>query len=187
MTSPAENRNAHTALVEQLRGKLATAASGWFRTLARPPCRPRQAAAARPCRRLLDAGSRCSKSRRWRPTECMTTRRPGAGHHHRDRPGVRPRVHDRGQRRDGQGRHLLPDDGQEAPARSGDRAAEPAALHLSGRLRWRVPADAGRGFPGPRPFRPDLLQPGQMSARRAFRRSPRCSDPAPPAAHTFRR
>ncbi len=28
MTSPAENRNAHTALVEQLRGKLATAALG---------------------------------------------------------------------------------------------------------------------------------------------------------------
>ena len=34
-------------------------------------------------------------------------------------------MHDRGQRRDGQGRHVLPDDGQEAPARPGDRAAEP--------------------------------------------------------------
>ena len=40
---------------------------------------------------------------------------------------------DRRQRRDGEGRHLLPDDGQEAPARAGDRAREPAALRLSGR------------------------------------------------------
>jgi 3-methylcrotonyl-CoA carboxylase beta subunit len=34
-------------------------------------------------------------------------------------------MHDRRQRRDGEGRHLLPDDGEEAPARPGDRAAEP--------------------------------------------------------------
>ena len=31
-------------------------------------------------------------------------------------------MRDRRQRRDGQGRHLLPDDGEEAPARAGDRA-----------------------------------------------------------------
>ena len=31
-----------------------------------------------------------------------------------------------------QGRHLLSDDGEEASARAGDRAREPAALHLSG-------------------------------------------------------
>ena len=80
--------------------------------------------------------------------------------HHRRRPGERPRVRDRGQRRDGQGRHLLPDDGQEAPARAGDRAAEPAALHLPRRLRRRLPAPAGRGLPRPRALRADLLQPG---------------------------
>ena len=34
------------------------------------------------------------------------------------------RVRHRGQRRDGQGRHLLPDDRQEAPSRTGDRARE---------------------------------------------------------------
>ena len=34
-----------------------------------------------------------------------------------------PRVRDRRQRRDRQGRHLLPADGQEAPARAGDRAS----------------------------------------------------------------
>jgi hypothetical protein len=38
---------------------------------------------------------------------------------------VPARMHDRRQRRDGEGRHLLPDDGEEAPARAGDRAAEP--------------------------------------------------------------
>ena len=54
------------------------------------------------------------------------------------------RVRDRRQRRDGQGRHVLPDDGEEAPARAGDRAREPPALHLSRRFRRRVPARAGR-------------------------------------------
>src|SRR2546430_8621575 len=34
----------------------------------------------------------------------------------------------RRQRRDHQGRHLLPDDGEEAPARAGDRRAEPPAV-----------------------------------------------------------
>ena len=42
-----------------------------------------------------------------------------------DRRG--PRVRGRRQRRDGEGRHLLPADGQEAPARAGGRRAEPAA------------------------------------------------------------
>ena len=71
-----------------------------------------------------------------------------------------PRVRDRRQRRDGQGRHLLPDDGQEAPARAGGRAAQPAAVHLPRGLRRRVPAAAGRGLPRPRALRADLLQPG---------------------------
>ena len=53
---------------------------------------------------------------------------------------VGPRVHDRRQRRHGEGRHLLPDDGEEASARAGDRAAEPAALPLPGRFRRRQPA-----------------------------------------------
>ena len=84
----------------------------------------------------------------------------------------RPRVRDRRQRRDRQGRHLLPDDGQEAPARADHRRGEPPAVHLPRRLRRRVPADAGRGLPRPRALRPDLLQPGQPLRRRASRRSP---------------
>ena len=43
-------------------------------------------------------------------------------------------MHDRGQRRHHQGRQLSSDDGEEAFARAGDCAREPAALHLSGRL-----------------------------------------------------
>ena len=46
---------------------------------------------------------------------------PGAGPDHWHRPCQRRRVPGGVQRRHGQGRHLLPDDGQEAPARAGDR------------------------------------------------------------------
>ena len=86
---------------------------------------------------------------------------PSRRRRHRHRSGQRPRVRGRRQRRDGQGRHLLPAHGQEAPARADGRRREPAAVHLPRRLRWRVPADAGRGLPRPRALRPDLLQPGQ--------------------------
>jgi 3-methylcrotonyl-CoA carboxylase beta subunit len=44
--------------------------------------------------------------------------------------------------------------------RAGDRAAEPAALHLPRRLGRRQPAEPGRGVPRSRAFRPHLLQPG---------------------------
>ena len=64
-----------------------------------------------------------------------------------------------------------PDDGEEAPARAGDRARESPALRLSRRLRRRVPAAAGRGVSGPRAFRPHLLQPGAACRPRASRRS----------------
>ncbi len=66
---------------------------------------------------------------------------------------------------DGQGRHLLPDHGQEAPARAGGRRAEPAAVRLPGRLRRRVPAAAGRGLSRSRALRPHLLQPGAHVGR----------------------
>ena len=74
---------------------------------------------------------------------------------------VRPPRHDRLQRRDGEGRHLLSDDGEEASPRAGDRAREPAALHLPGRFRRGEPAAPDRGLSRPRAFRPHLLQPGE--------------------------
>ena len=79
---------------------------------------------------------------------------------HRHRPGQRPGMRDRGQRRHGEGRHLLSADREEASARPGHRAREPAALHLSRRFRRRQSAEPGRGLPRPRSFRPHLLQPG---------------------------
>ena len=95
------------------------------------------------------------------PTACTTAQVPAAGIITGIGRVSGPRMRDRRQRRHGQGRHLLPDDGEEAPARAGDRAAEPPALHLPGRLRRRQPAEPGRGVSRPRPFRPHLLQPGQ--------------------------
>ena len=70
------------------------------------------------------------------------------------------------QQLDHQGRHLLPDDGEEAPAGAGDRAREPAALHLSRRLRRRQPAASDRGVPRPRAFRAHLLQSGDAVGAR---------------------
>ena len=94
--------------------------------------------------------------RRW------DVRRRGAerGHRHRDRPGRGDDLPDRRQRRDGQGWDVLPDHRQEAPAGTGDRAREPAAMHLPRRQRWRLSPAPGRRLSRPRPLRADLLQPG---------------------------
>ena len=64
------------------------------------------------------------------------------------------------QRRDRQGRHLLPDHGQEAPASAGGGAREQAAVRLPGRFGRCVPAAPGRRVSRPRALRPHLLQPG---------------------------
>ena len=110
---------------------------------------------------LLDPGTPFLELAPLAALEHVQQRRAGRRHHRRHRPRQRRGLHDRLQRRHGEGRHLLPDDGEEAPARAGDRAAEPPALHLPGRLRRRQPAEPGRGVPRPRPLRPHLLQPGQ--------------------------
>ena len=67
---------------------------------------------------------------------------------------------DRRERRDGEGRHVLPDDREEARACAADRARQPAAVRVPRGLRRRVPAASGRGVSGSRALRPDLLQPG---------------------------
>ena len=87
-------------------------------------------------------------------------RRAFGEHRHRRRADLGPRMRDRRQRCHHQGRHLLSDDGEEASARPGHRAAEQSALRLHGRFRRRVSAAAGRDFPGRAAFRPHLLQPG---------------------------
>jgi 3-methylcrotonyl-CoA carboxylase beta subunit len=45
--------------------------------------------------------------------------------------------------------------------RAQEIAQEPPAVHLPGGFRRRLPAQAGRGLPRPRPLRAHLLQPGQ--------------------------
>ena len=84
----------------------------------------------------------------------------GAGLVDGHRPHPRPRSDDHRQRSDDQGRRLLSDDGQEAPARAGDRGGEPSPLRLSGRFRRRQSAPSGRSLSRPRAFRPHLLQSG---------------------------
>ena len=110
--------------------------------------------------RLLDPGSPFLELGQLAGPRAVRRLDPGRRHRHRHRPRERRRVHDRRQRRHGEGRHLLPDHGQEAPARAGHRAREPAALRLPGRFGRRVPAAPGRRVPRPRALRPHLLQPG---------------------------
>ena len=79
------------------------------------------------------------------------------------------RGRDRRQRRDGQGRHLLPDDGEEAPR------AQEVALRTAPSSTWSTPAAPscapGRGLPGPDHFGGIFYNQGQLSTRRS-RRSP---------------
>ena len=84
--------------------------------------------------RLLDPGSAFLELSPLAATGLYDDDAPGAGIVTGDRPGRGHDLRRRRQRRDGQGRHLLPDDGQEAPPRPGDRAREPAAVHLPRRF-----------------------------------------------------
>ncbi len=95
--------------------------------------------------RLLDAGSPFLEIGAARGARAL--RRLAAGRRRRrgDRARGRHRVRDRRERRDGEGRDLLPDHRQEAPARAGDRARQsrcraftsstPAAPFCRGRTR----------------------------------------------------
>ncbi len=82
-------------------------------------------------------------------------------------------MRDRRQRRDGQGRHLLSDDGEEAPARPGDRARQ-------NRLPCVYLVDSGGAnlpnqdevFPDREHFGRIFYNQANMSRRRASRRSP---------------
>ena len=179
-------RNAaeHAALAAELRARLAAAARGGperarERHAGRGKLLPRDRVDA-----LTRSGFAVPRAVPAGRQRHVRRRGPGGRAHHRRRAGQRPGVRDRRQRRHGQGRHLLPDDGQEAPARPGDRAAEPAAVHLPGRFRRRVPA----------PCRTRCSPTGSISAgssttrprcrRGASRRSPRCWALARRAART---
>ena len=76
-------------------------------------------------------------------------------------PHQRAGMRHRGQRRDGEGRHVFSAHSKEASARAADRAGEPAAVRLSRRLGRRVSSHAGRGLSRSRTLRRHLQQPGQ--------------------------
>ena len=160
LSTSAPTRERYQELVSDLQERLRVRALGGpessrARHVARGKLLPRDRVDA-----LLDPGSPFLELAAAGRRRHVRRRGPRRRDHHRDRPGQRPRVRRRRQRRHRQGRHVLPDDGEEAPAGPGDRAGEPAALRLPGRLRRRLPAAAGRGLPRPGAFRPDLLQPG---------------------------
>ncbi len=140
--------------------------AGWRRSGARQTPRARQVAAARARRDAARPGRAVPRDRTARRAEHVQgarrhRRRARRGPDRRHRPHQRRRVRGRVQRRHGERRYLLPDDGEEAPACTGDRAAKPAALHLPRRFRRRELAEPGRGVPRPRALRPHLLQPGE--------------------------
>ena len=167
-----ERRRRMRALVAELRERTRQGAAGRRR---RSTCSATASRASCPSASGSTGCSiparRSSSCRRWPPGTCTTTRRRRR-HRDRHRPRLGTRGADRRQRRHGQGRHLLSDDREEAPARAADRAREPPAVRLPRGLRRRVPAAAGRGVSRPRPLRPHLLQPGAHVGRAASRRSP---------------
>ena len=166
------NAEALGALVEDLKAQLARTGEGGGerareKHLARGKLLPRER-----IRALLDPGAPFLELSAAGRARHVRRRRAGRRPDHRHRPRVRAGSGDRGQRRHGQGRHLFPDDGEKAPARTGSGAGEPPAVHLPGRFRRRLPAAAGRGVPGQGALRPHLLQPGAAVRAGHRRRSP---------------
>ena len=162
----ARNRDAMAALVADLRERIAAIEQGGgdaarARHVARGKLLPRERVRA-----LLDPGSPFLELSQFAAYGMYDDTIAGAGHHHRHRARRRPRMRDRLQRRDGQGRHLFPDDGEKAPARAGDRAPERAAVHLPRRFGRRQPAQPHRRVSRQGALRPHLLQPGDDVGRR---------------------
>ncbi len=95
-------------------------------------------------------------------------------------------VHDHRERRHGESRRVLPDDGEESHPRAEHRHREPHSHDLSGRFGRRVPAAAGRRLPRHRRLRPRLPQQRSDVGDGRSRRSRPSWACASPAAPTFR-
>ncbi len=157
------NHDALAALVADLRDATGGGRGPrrrWRRALDRASSRARQAARPGAHRAAARPGLGLPRAEPAGGDRAVRRRGPGSRHRHRRRPGRGHDLRGRRQRRHGQGRDVLPDDRQEAPPRPGDRAREPAAVHLPRRFGRCLPAAPGRGLPRSRPLRPDLLQPG---------------------------
>ncbi len=162
----AKNRDAMAALVADLRAQVARVEQGGgeaacAKHVARGKLLPRERVRA-----LLDPGSPFLELSQLAAHGMYDGTIAAAGIITGRRSRGRPRMRHRLQRRDGQGRHVLPADRQEAPAGAGDRPREPPAVYLPRRLGRGQPPEPDRRVPGPRPLRPDLLQPGHDVGRR---------------------
>jgi hypothetical protein len=160
-TNPSQNAANQASLAEDLKERLAKTALGGSeksrqRHIDRGKLLPRDRIDY-----LLDDGQPLPGDRTASGQRNVPRRVSGGRGDRGDRTGARPSGAGYFQRRHRQGRHLLPDDGQEAPPGPGNRPGEPAALHLPGGFRRSVPAQAGRGLPGQGTFRQNLLQPGK--------------------------
>ena len=118
----ARNRDAMAALVADMREKIATIEQGGgdasrARHVARGKLLPRERV-----RTLLDPGTPFLELSQFAAYGMYDDNIAGAGIITGIGRVRGPRMRDRLQRRDGQGRHVLPDDGEEARARAGDRA-----------------------------------------------------------------
>ena len=133
------NEAEHRRLAADLRERLARAAAGGGerareRHIARGKLLPRERVD-----RLCDPGSPFLELSPLAAEELYDGAAPGAGIITGVGRVAGPRGRRRRQRRHGQRRHLLPDDGEEAPARAGGRAAQQPSLRVPGRLR-RAPS-----------------------------------------------
>ena len=115
--------------------------------------------------RLVDAGAPFLELSPLAGYELYDDETPGAGIVTGRRPRVRARRRHRRERCDGEGRHLLPGHGEEAPESAADRAGESPAVLVSRRFGWSVSPAAGRCLSGPRAFRPHFLQSGAAFSR----------------------
>ena len=155
----------HCALAASLQASTWRRSSRGRQGAGHPSQGARQAVRARARRDAARSRHRVPRgSRRWPPTGCTKARRRAPGCITGDRLGARPSGHGGGQRRHGEGRHVLPDHGQEARARAGDRAREPAAVRLPGGLGRRVPAAQAEVFPDRDHFGRIFYNQARMSA-----------------------
>ena len=132
------NHDAMAALVDDLRdapGRRRRPRRRRRRPLDRAPPGARQAAGPRADRPPARPGIRLPRAEPARRDRPVRRRRAGRRDRHRHRPDRGHDLRRRRQRRHRQGRHLLPDDRQEAPPGPGDRPREPAAVRLPRRHR----------------------------------------------------
>ena len=139
--------------------------------LARPAYLARQDAGARARRSPDRSRHRISRTVAAGGPRPLWRRRAFGERHHRRRAHLRPRMRHRRQRCHHQGRHLLSDDGEEASARAGYRAAEQSALRLHGRFRRRLPAACRTRFSRTSGISAASSTIRRRCRRRAFRRS----------------